>query len=214
MYTSLNPRENHPLARSLARSAVSYLVRHQGSSNSSGVAPRARSLAPRALRYGAASVCVGANVNGAARSRSLATHNFAFALSRNLSAFSLPPGRSASRRLLLPLKRGCYPCRARDGGDSHTAKHTCATRSHLRPARPLVIRGRGKGEGRWRTRVGGRPTNRPAGYAGYGQLEGARSQVYPGTPTLAVAPSRIDFNPSSRAPQWRTRTRITSERPS
>lgn len=58
--------------------------------------------------------------------------------------------------------------------------------------------------------MGERPTNRPLGYAGYGQSASARSQVYPGTPTLAVAPSRIDFNPSSRTPSGVTRvTRAT-----
>lgn len=45
--------------------------------------------------------------------------------------------------------------------------------------------------------MGNRLTNRQLGYAEYGQSESTRSQVYPGTPTLAVAPSRIDFNPSS-----------------
>jgi len=73
-------------------------------------------------------------------------------------------------------------------------EYTCATRSHLRPARVDGWGGGGKGR---RGRMGGRSTNRPLGYAGYGQSWSARSQVYPGTPTLAVAPSRIDFNPLS-----------------
>lgn len=89
---------------------------------------------------------------------------------------------------------GCYPYWARVTVHSHTA-NTPAPRD-LTCGRLALLAGEGQRKGGG-GRVGDRPANQPLGYAGYGQSGSARSQVYPGTPTLAVAPSRIDFNPSS-----------------
>lgn len=185
-----SPSRESP-ARSLARW---YLVRHQGSSNSSGwfaqgPSPREHSASAALYLYAWVRMLT------ARRGRSHPPTSFAF--SRNLSGFSLPRFvLVTSFSHLRPQEKIRYPCWARDGAKPH-CEHTCATRSYLRPARVGDWRGRGGGR---RGRVGDRPTNRPLGYAGYGQSASARSQVYPGTPTLTVAPSRIDFNPSLRTP--------------
>lgn len=103
------------------------------------------------------------------------------------SAHPLPA--LATSFFFLRGERDSIPAGACDSGCAATLRThlscTCVSsrRSHLR--RRL----------RWGRHVGGQSTNRPLGYAGYDQSDGARSRLYPGTPTLVQ--SLIDFNPSS-----------------
>lgn len=134
-----HPRENHLLARSLARW---YLVRHQGSSNSSGWL--AQGPSPREHSASAA-LCLYAWVRMlTARSLSPPT---SFALSQNLSVFSLPraallspppsPTYARKKRYAIPAERVTV--------HSHTV-NTPAPRD-LTCGRLALVIGVGEGEG-------------------------------------------------------------------
>lgn len=119
---------------------------------------RARSLAPRALRFGCAvSVCVGANINGATRSLSPPT---SFALSRNLSDLSLPRSVSLSSPPSLTYAR--KERYAIPAGPVTVHSHTANTPAprDLTCGRLALVIGEGKGEGGEDTWEDGRPIGR------------------------------------------------------